>query len=157
MEFVALLLFLLLTDWLDGKLAILLDQRTSFGARLDSVADAVLLGALIVGVWLLVPEAVHSERYGILAMLASFTISVVAGLIKFGRPPSYHTWSAKISWWLVTLGAILIFWNGSLWLIRIALISVVLSNLEAILITLTIPEWRADVRSIFLVWRKKRA
>ena len=156
-EFLVLFVSLLLTDWLDGKLAIMLDQRTPFGARLDSVADAVLLGGLIVSVWLLAPEAVRSEWIGIISVLASFTISILFSVVKFGRPPSYHTWSAKIAWWLVAIGALLIFWDGSLWTIRIALFGVVLSNVEAMLITLALTEWRADVRSVFLVVSKHRS
>jgi phosphatidylglycerophosphate synthase len=35
-------LFLAMTDWVDGKLAILLNHRAVFGARLDSWADAAL-------------------------------------------------------------------------------------------------------------------
>ena len=40
--FVALFAVLVLSDWLDGKIAILLHQRTVVGACLDSIADAVL-------------------------------------------------------------------------------------------------------------------
>ena len=40
--FLWLFIFLALTDWLDGKLAILLNQRTVLGARLDSWADTAL-------------------------------------------------------------------------------------------------------------------
>jgi CDP-diacylglycerol--glycerol-3-phosphate 3-phosphatidyltransferase len=47
--FVAIFALLLLTDWLDGKISILLDQRTVLGARLDSIADAVLYACLLVG------------------------------------------------------------------------------------------------------------
>jgi hypothetical protein len=38
-------IFLAMTDWVDGKLAILLNQRTVLGARLDSWADAALYAA----------------------------------------------------------------------------------------------------------------
>ena len=36
--FVVILVVLLFSDWLDGKLAVLLEQRTTFGARLDSLS-----------------------------------------------------------------------------------------------------------------------
>ena len=51
--FLVLGLVLLFDDWLDGKLAIWLQQQTTFGARLDSVADAVLYASLLFGIaWL---------------------------------------------------------------------------------------------------------
>ena len=45
--FIGTFVLLVATDWLDGKLAILLNQRTEFGARLDSAADAMLYAALL--------------------------------------------------------------------------------------------------------------
>ena len=43
--FLWLFLFLSATDWIDGKLAILLDQRSVLGALLDTWADAALYAA----------------------------------------------------------------------------------------------------------------
>ena len=47
--FLWVFLLLAVSDWIDGKLAILLNQRSVFGARLDSWADAALYAALLVG------------------------------------------------------------------------------------------------------------
>ena len=47
--FVGLFLALSLSDWIDGKLARWLHQRSDLGARLDSAADAILYAALIGG------------------------------------------------------------------------------------------------------------
>ena len=46
----ALVLFLVasLTDWMDGLLARLLDQRTKLGAFLDPLADKLLMGAALI-------------------------------------------------------------------------------------------------------------
>ncbi len=38
-----------LTDWLDGWLARVLDQRTTFGALLDPIADRIYILAVVVG------------------------------------------------------------------------------------------------------------
>lgn len=50
----ALLLFLVasLTDWIDGLLARLLDQRTKLGAFLDPLADKLLMGAALIMLFL---------------------------------------------------------------------------------------------------------
>jgi CDP-diacylglycerol--glycerol-3-phosphate 3-phosphatidyltransferase len=148
-------LFLAVTDWVDGKLAILLNQRSEFGARLDSWADAALYSALLVGAVILRGTTLASELAWIIPALASYLLSTAAGFGKYGRWPSYHTRAAKISWFLVILGAAGLFTDYSLWPIRIAFAAATITNFEAILITIVSPAWRADVPSIYHAWRDR--
>lgn len=154
--FVALLIFLLLTDWLDGKLAILWKQQTTFGARLDSVADASMYSALLFGAVWLKSGLVRDEAVWLVAAVATYALSTGFGLAKFHRMPSYHTRAAKTCWLLVSIAAISLFAGWSVWPLRIAAIAVVLSNLEATAITSVLPKWRADVTSIYHAWRDSR-
>jgi CDP-diacylglycerol--glycerol-3-phosphate 3-phosphatidyltransferase len=154
--FLALLIFLLLTDWLDGKLAILWKQRTTFGARLDSVADLTLYSALLFGAVWLKWEIVRGESAWLIAAVAAYLLSTGFGWAKFRRLPSYHTRSAKTCWLLTSIAAISLFSGWSLWPLRIAATAVALTNLEAIAITNVLPKWRADVTSIYHVWRDIR-
>jgi CDP-diacylglycerol--glycerol-3-phosphate 3-phosphatidyltransferase len=146
--FVLALIVALASDWLDGKLAIVLDQRTSFGARLDSVADAFMYLSLLFGAFLLKADVVRSELPWIVVALASHAMSLVIALRKFGRWPSYHTWCAKLSWWLVAMGTIAAFADWTLWPFRLAMVAVVITNMESIAITRVMNHWSADVRSI---------
>jgi CDP-diacylglycerol--glycerol-3-phosphate 3-phosphatidyltransferase len=155
--FTWLLLALLISDWLDGKLAILLRQRTTFGARLDSVADAAMYGAMLVGVVLLKRDFVLQHGWWIAAALATFALSVTAGWIKYGRPPSYHTRAAKTCWLLVGIAAVVVFGNGAAWPFKLAMAAVAVTNLEATVMTLVLPEWRADVPSLWHAWRWRHA
>jgi len=152
--FLYLFLFLAMTDWLDGKLAILLNQRSVFGARLDSWADAALYFALLAGLIRLYGETLYREIIWVIPALASYLISTAAGFWKYRRWPSYHTLCAKTSWFLTIVGVLGLFTDWSLWPFRIALLFITITNLEAILITSVSPVWRADVSSIFHVWRK---
>ena len=86
------------TDWLDGKLAILLNQRSVFGARLDSWADAALYAALAFGILVMYNAVLLAEKHWVLIALASYAVSTAAGFWKYGRWPSYHTRAAKTSW-----------------------------------------------------------
>lgn len=145
--FLWLLIALLLSDWLDGKIAIYLNQQSTFGARLDSIADSAMYLALLVGLYYLKQDFVKEEGIWILAMLASFSLTSLVGLIKYHRLPSYHTQMAKLSWFLVSAGIIMLFSEGPVWPLQIAMIAVILTNLEATVITLILPEWRTGVLS----------
>lgn len=147
-----LLVASLLTDWVDGKLARWLDQRTAFGARLDSVADAAMYAALAFGVWRLHPEVLRRESLWLAAALGGYLLSLAAGFVKFGRLPTYHTRAAKTCWLLVGLAAIALFADGPAWPVRVALIAVTLANLEAIAITAVLERPRDDIPSVYHAW-----
>jgi CDP-diacylglycerol--glycerol-3-phosphate 3-phosphatidyltransferase len=140
---------LFLMDWLDGKLAVWLKQQTVFGARLDSVADVVLYGCVLVALLVLRRDFILREAVWVGVAVGSYPVSVAACLVKFRRLPSYHTRLAKVSWFL-TLGAVLaIFGDWSPWPLRVAMTAVLLTNLEATAITFVLPGWRVNVPSLF--------
>ena len=153
--FLWLFLFLAMTDWVDGKLAILLNQRSVFGARLDSWADAALYAALLFGLVTMYGETLRPELVWITAALATYLISTTAGFWKYQRWPSYHTRAAKTAWFLTAVGVISLFSDWSLWPLRIAGGAIILTNLEALLITIISPTWRVDVTSIYHAWRDR--
>lgn len=146
--FLYLFIFLVVTDWFDGKLAIALNQRTAFGARLDSIADGTLYATLIFGLYWLQWDFLLSHANWIAGALSSFALSVFASLIKFQRLPSYHTWGAKISWHLLNLAVVFLFGDWGVWPFYLMICSVILANLEATGITLILPTCQVDVRSL---------
>ncbi|MCA9133311.1 MAG: CDP-alcohol phosphatidyltransferase family protein, partial [Planctomycetales bacterium] len=146
--FVGLFVALTLSDWIDGRLARWLHQRSDFGARLDSFADASMYTALLLGIVILSRDIVIAEFPWLAMALSSYLLTTLAGLIKYHRVPSYHTWAAKKSQGLVLLAGItLIFWQ-SVWPLRLAAVAVTLTNLEATLLTVLLPTWQADVSSL---------
>ena len=153
--FLWLFIFLAMTDWVDGKLAILLDQRTIIGARLDSWADAALYAALLFGLVIMHDDTMRREFGWIGAALATYLFSIAVALWKFRRWPSYHTRAAKISWFLTAVAVIALLTEWSVWPLRIAAVAVTLTSLEALLITLISPGWRVDVASVYHAWRER--
>jgi len=154
--FLGLFVALAITDWLDGKLAIVLRQKSELGARLDSWADAALYTALLVGSLWLHGSTVRQELGWILAAVLSYAVSTIAGFWKFGRWPSYHTRAAKTSWLLIIVAVVFVFEGWAAWPLRAAAAAVALTNVEAVSITLLSADWRADVESIFHVLRERR-
>jgi phosphatidylglycerophosphate synthase len=84
-----------ITDVLDGQLARRLGQTSSFGSKLDSIAD-VLVNFSSVG-WLLVlrPEVVRAHPYFIAVIMATGIFSLILGWIKFGRLADFHLNSGR--------------------------------------------------------------
>lgn len=154
--FVWLLVFLILTDWIDGKLAIVLDQQTEWGARMDSAADALMYGAIALSFWWLEPELILGELAWLAGALGSWGLSALVGLVRFGRMPSYHTRAAKLGWLVAGAVALFTIWSGNGAGVRWALALVVVTNVEAIAIGLLLPEWRANVPSVFQAFRIRR-
>jgi len=153
-----LVLFIALemTDWFDGRLAIALNQRTVFGAKLDSAADVCLAGAtLFAGLWLH-GAALQPEFIFMATAIGLYGVSSIYGLRKFGSIPTYHTFGAKKCWGLITIGVVCIFGGWATWPFRVAMIAVTLTNLEAILITRVLQQPRVDVTSLYHVLREKR-
>ena len=149
--FAVIFTVLSLSDWIDGKLARWLNQRSEFGARLDSFADAALYGALFFGLFWLKLDVMKAEAAWWIVALLSYVLTTSFGLWKFGRIPSYHTYGAKTTQWLI-LGAILaLLLEYSVWPFRIAMIGVTLTNLEATAMTWILKEWRVDVLTILHV------
>ena len=148
-----IMVVLLLSDWLDGKLAGILDQRTVLGARLDSGVDALMYGAAGLSLWWLEEEAIRNHLVLILAVVGSWGLSAGVGLIRFQRLPSYHMWSAKVSWFWVALALLALLLLENPILMPLALGLVVFANLHAVAISLTLPHWKADVWSLRQAWR----
>ena len=155
--FLWLFLGLAMTDWIDGKLAILLNQRTVLGARLDSWADAALYTALLFGVVTMYGASLRAELVWLGTAVVSYLISTAAGLWKYRRWPSYHTRAAKTSWFLTAVAVVALFTDWALWPLRVAAVAVTLTNIEALAITMISTHWRADVTSIYHAWRDANA
>lgn len=154
--YLGLLFVLMMTDWIDGKLAILLRQRTVFGARLDSVADATMYASVLFAALWLKAEVLRSELYWILAALGTYALTSVAALVRYGRMPSYHTRMAKTSWLLMGLAILALFSDFAAWPVRLAMLAVTITNLETTLMTLILPHWTADVPSLLHALRLRR-
>jgi len=146
----------LLTDVSDGLLARRLNQATELGARLDSWGDLLTCLALPLCGWWLRPEVVQQEALWLGLGIASYLVAVLAGVLKFMRLTSYHTWAAKISAVLVAAAVLIFFANGPGWVFRIVMPFVVLTNLEEIAITLTLIQLTANVPSVWHALKLRR-
>lgn len=140
-----------ISDVYDGVVARRFGVATPGLRRLDSGVDTVFYLAAAFCLWRLHPDAILSHRWLIAAVIATLVINHAFEFWKFGREASYHAWLAKA--WGATLFAALIFLfvAGDDWLLTVALWVGIASHAENFLITLLLPEWRHDVKSVWLL------
>jgi CDP-diacylglycerol--glycerol-3-phosphate 3-phosphatidyltransferase len=146
--FLGLAVTLLMTDWIDGRLARAWNQQTAFGARLDAACDVAIYAFIAWGIWVLKPDVFWDLRYGLAVVVLSYLLSMVVCLFKFGCLPNYHTRLSKLSWLMVTVGVIVLLLGLSAWPMWLAFAVVTAANFESMAVTFTLRRWRADVRSV---------
>lgn len=149
-----LVFILVMTEWLDGLLARRLHQESAVGARLDTVADAIFYTSLVATALVFNPTIIKRELPWIAAVGVGYLLSWLTSWIKFGRLPSYHTWMSKRAWMIVGIGTLCLFTQWSPLTFRITMLYVVLTNLEAILITLILPQCKVNVFSLWHALRE---
>lgn len=138
-----------LSDIFDGIIARRLGVSTVELRQADSWADICLYSCIAISTWLVHPEAIEAFKIPLLLGIA-FQLSLFAiSLIKFGKFPSFHTYTAKI--WGITLiiATIALFgfnYSKTIWL---AIVLCIINSLEEIAMTIILPEWQCDLLSIF--------
>jgi hypothetical protein len=144
----SLVMTALLSDIFDGVLARRWKCDTA-GVRLfDTLADTVFYLctalALWFGFWLVGLAAFEGFRFAFDGW-------------KFGKPASYHSYLAK-TWGLVLASAIIAgFAMGRTnMLVPLALGLGFLCNLEGLAMSLMLPEWRRDVKTIVAAWKLRK-
>lgn len=150
-HFLVLLALSFLSDCLDGYLARRLNSSSELGARLDSWGDFAIYMTAPLSAWWLWPEIISREAYYVLIAIVSYVLPLIIGFIKFGRLPSYHTWSAKGAAILMSLAIFLLFLFDIVWLFHFAVIFHALGACEEIAMTFILTEWRCNIPSLWHV------
>ena len=143
------LLFTLFTDVLDGFLARRLNMITELGAHLDSWGDFIIYTTLAIAAWWLWPQIITEEILSVLAIIISFTLPVIVGLIKFHKVTSYHTWSVKIAVFVTVISYVVVFSEWARWPLYVAAGMSLIAAIEETLITLIMKHEHTDIRSIW--------
>lgn len=154
--FMGLLALVFLSDVLDGVAARLTGQVTEFGATLDSLADLLTYMTIAVCSFWLWPELVKRELLYVGLIVGSCIGPPTAGMIKFGRLTSYHTWLVKSAAVSVGLSLFILFLGGPVWPLHIAAFVALSAATEEIAITLLLSDPQSNVRSLWDVLSKRR-
>jgi CDP-diacylglycerol--glycerol-3-phosphate 3-phosphatidyltransferase len=148
-----LLAYALLSDAIDGRVARASGTVSERGARLDSIADSVIYLTMPFVAFLLFPWLRTTETvWGVLVLLG-YAVPITYGFAKFHRLTSYHTTLARVASVVLSISFFVLLATHIAWPFHGATVILLLSALEEISITWTLPAWRADVGSIWAVRR----
>ncbi|MBW4645538.1 MAG: CDP-alcohol phosphatidyltransferase family protein [Goleter apudmare HA4340-LM2] len=139
-----------LSDIFDGIIARRLGVSNAQLRQADSWADVCLFSCVFLSAWLVYRDIVIGFRTPLLTVVFAQLVWWIVNLVKYGKPASYHTYSAKF--WGITLCIAIVALFGfnyagiTLWLTCIAGF---IYSVEEIAMTLILPVWQHDVLSIF--------
>ena len=144
----------LVSDIFDGVLARRWGCDTA-GVRLfDSMADTFFYVCVAIALWIGQP-LVWRHNAGLLAGLVALEVMRFGlDFAKFRKPASYHSYLAK-SWGLVmVIGVVAVFGSGRASpVLSVAVVLGIVCDLEGLAMSLMLPVWRKDVKTIWAAWR----
>ncbi|MBD3880907.1 CDP-alcohol phosphatidyltransferase family protein [Phormidium tenue FACHB-886] len=138
-----------LSDILDGVIARRLGISTMELRQRDSWADVSLYICVALSVWRVHPEVIATFELPLLLLLLAQLALYGLTWFKFGKFPSYHTYTAKF--WGVTLAIanVMLFGSGRADIpLGIAIAAGLINSLEEIAMTIVLSTWQHDVLSL---------
>ena len=149
--FIVLLILSLLSDAVDGFIARRFKLSTKTGAKLDSIGDMATYLTVPICAWWLWPEILRKEIIFVSITVCAYVLPLAAGLMKFHKIPSYHTYGAKIAAVIMSIAVLLLFTIEFTLPFKFAAIFQAIVAFEGILITIKLPEIKSNVKSILHV------
>jgi CDP-diacylglycerol--glycerol-3-phosphate 3-phosphatidyltransferase len=147
--FVFAYILAVVSDIFDGIIARKLGVSTAQLRQADSWADISLYLCIALSTWWVYPQVVLDFQLPLLGAIVVQLLLFATSLIKFGKFPSFHTYTAKI--WGITLliATVSLFGFGNAACLWGAIVLCWVNSLEEIGMTLILPQWQCDVLSLF--------
>jgi phosphatidylglycerophosphate synthase len=152
-----IVLVALVDDIFDGILARHWGTDTSALRLSDSVADTILYLGVLAALWMRKPEVLRSNRFLFAAVLSLEASRYIFDFWKFGKAASYHSYIAKA--WSLLLSAAMVgvfAIDGLRFLVPVALVWGIFVNLEGLTMSLLLPRWKNDVKTLPAAWRLRK-
>ena len=139
-----------LTDVLDGWLARKKGMASDFGARLDSMADLLFYGIMLIRLFPILYQILPREIWYVVAgILFVRLISYGVAAIKYRRLASLHTWLNKLTGAAVFLLPYVLACSTGVVYSWVVCALAFTSSLEELVIHLCRTSYHGDVKSIF--------
>lgn len=147
----------LLSDIYDGALARRWGSETVRLRSADSLADTVFYVGVVAALWMRESQVIR-DHWHLFAVLFSLEGGrYVFDIIKFHKAASYHSYLAKGWGLLVAIAVVGAFSVSRLtWLIPVAVMLGIVVNLEGIAMSLILPKWKNDVKTLGRAWMLRK-
>jgi CDP-diacylglycerol--glycerol-3-phosphate 3-phosphatidyltransferase len=146
-----------LTDAIDGFLARKYHIASSFGAKLDSIADDLTVGVATIGIIITDPTFIRQHGEFILLLLGLFIVENILAYLRYRRFTSFHTYLAKAAAIFQGGFFILFFFTGPIdFLFYLAVAFTMADLVEEIILVLILPNWQTNVHGLPWVWNRSK-
>jgi len=137
------------SDVFDGILARRWGTASAHLRVADTTADTIFYLSILAAIIIRHGSVLRERSRLLIVVLILEVLRIVFDLIKFHKMASYHTYTAKF--WGILLAAAtiaLLCFNRAFWLLTLALLWGVLCDLEGLTMSIVLPEWTHDVKSL---------
>lgn len=154
--FVLCLSINLITDILDGFIARTFKLESEFGAKLDSLADVGSHIAAFTAFFVLEPAYTQAKLPFFLILLGLYIAFEVVALIRFGSTTHFHMYLMKTAGYFQGIYFFWFFnWGCPDWYFYIMFVASCLAFGEQLVVALTIPKLRSNVKGIYWMIKEK--
>jgi phosphatidylglycerophosphate synthase len=139
-----------ISDIFDGVIARKLGIDTGTLRSYDSRTDLIFYATAAWTVWLIHPEEIRRLAPLLMVLFAFELVRPAYDMMKYGKQSSYHSWSAKTFGVSLALALVLLmgFGIGGIFL-TLAVMLGILADVEGLTMSLMLPVWIHDVKSVF--------
>ena len=151
--FTWLLLCALVSDIIDGVIARMFRQITSFGAFLDAAADMGTYLSAVAGIFVFRMDFVRDHLPALSVVFGFYLLEKVSSYVRYKRIfNTFHTYLSKITAYAQGAFVMSLFLFGFKWyLFYPALVVCVIANIEEMILARLIPDNRSDVKGLYWV------
>jgi len=145
------------SDFIDGYLARKFKATSIVGTKLDSIGDDLTVLAALVGLFVLKTEFVIAQKFVFIGLFVLYAFQNVAAFIRYHKMTGFHTYTAKAAALLQGIFLILVFLlpGPQYFLFYVAALATAIDLVEEIILVFLLPKWKANVKGIFWVLKKK--
>ena len=145
------------TDLIDGFLARKYKVASILGTKLDSIGDDLTVLVGVVGLFVIYPSFIKEQKIIFIVMLVLFLVQVSFAFARYGKMTNFHTWLAKTAALLQGVFLLSAFFLGepNLILFYAATGITMLELIEETILVGMLPQWKANVKGIHEVLKKK--
>jgi hypothetical protein len=107
--------------------------------------------------WIREPEVLQGNWRWWMALFVIEGVRYGFDFWKFGKAASYHSYMAK-AWGLLIAVAVVgvLSFGGLRWLVWVALVFGILVNAEGLAMSLMLPRWKNDVKTLGRAWELRK-